>query len=48
MFLKYIIYLRKVLLKISKKDIIIKEKKVKDQIRKIATQKNHPRKNLLR
>ena len=34
------------LLKFSKKDIIAKESKVKDQIRKIASQKKHPRKNL--
>ena len=40
---KQIVYLPKVLLKISMKDIIIKEKKVKDQIRKIASQKKHPR-----
>ena len=43
-FLKKIFYLPKVLLEISKKDIIIKERKVKDQIRKIVSQKKHPRK----
>ena len=45
---KYIVYLPKVLLKISEKDIIIKEKKIKDQIRKIASQKKHPKKISLR
>ena len=43
---KKIVYLRKVLLKFSKKDIIIRERKVKDQIRKIASQKKHPKENL--
>ena len=37
------LYWLKVLLKISKKDIIIKEKKVIDQIRKNVSQKKHPR-----
>ena len=41
-------YLRKVLLKLSKKDIILKEKKVKNQIRKLVSQKKHPRKSLLK
>ena len=36
-------YLPKVLLKISEKDIIIKEKKVIDQIQKNVSQKKHPR-----
>ena len=36
-FLKHIVYLPKVILKIFKNDIIIKEKKVKDQIQKIAS-----------
>ena len=39
-------YLPKVLLKISIKDIIIKKKKVKDQIQKIASQMKRPRKDL--
>ena len=43
---KQIVYLPKVLLKISKKNVIIKEKKVKDQIRKIASKKKHPKKSL--
>ena len=43
---KYIVYLPKVLLKFSKKDIIIKERKVKSQIRKMPSQKKHPRENL--
>ena len=43
---KWIVCLPKILVKISKKEIIIKEKKVKDQIRKIASQEKHPRKNL--
>ena len=46
MFLKYIVYLPKVLLKFSKKDIIIIEKKVEYQIWKSFSQKKQPRKNL--
>ena len=43
---KQFVYLPKVLLKFSKKDIIIKEKKFKDEVWKIVSQKKHPRKNL--
>ena len=44
--MKQIVYLPKVLLKISKKDIFIKKKKVKDQIQNFASQKKHPSKDL--
>ena len=40
------VYLPKVLLKFSEEDVIIKQRKVRDQIQKISSQKKHPRKNL--
>ena len=43
---KQIVYLPKVLRKLSKKDSIIKEREVTGQIWKIASQKKHPRNNL--
>ena len=44
--MKQIVCLPKVSLQFSKKDIIIKERRVKGQIRKIASQKKHPKENL--
>ena len=44
--MKEIVYLPKVLLKFSKRDTIIEERKVKGQIRQIASQKKHPKENL--